>query len=357
MAELVEFYQGKKVLVTGGVGSVGKELVKQLLMLSPKEVRVLDHNETEVFYMMERYRDDRRVNAFVGDVRDRDKVDKVVSGVDVVIHCAAYKHVILSERNPFDAVQTNIIGVENIIRASIAHRVKRVLFTSSDKAVNPTNVMGASKLLGEKIMTAANAMRMDDSPIFASTRFGNVIGSRGSVTPLFLKQIRKGGPVTLTDRRMTRFIMTMEQASKLVLESAVIARGGEVFVTKMPVVRISDLAEVMVEICAPRYGYRPSDIAIVEIGAKPGEKLYEELMSEEEVGRALETRDMFVILPAFRAIYQSIEYDYEDIVSRSVSRPYISRNEKPLSKEEIKEFFLSNKVIEKLEEEFFGGVA
>lgn len=357
MAQLGEFYQGKKIVITGGAGSVGKELLRQVLAFSPAEVRIMDNNETEVFYLMEQYRDDKRVIAFVGDVRDRDKVDKVVCGVDVVFHCAAYKHVILSERNPFDVVQTNILGVENMIRASMAHRVKRVLLTSSDKAVNPTNVMGASKLLGEKIVTAANAMRMDGSPIFASTRFGNVIGSRGSVTPLFLKQIRKGGPLTLTDRRMTRFIMTMEQAAKLVLESAVIARGGEVFVTKMPVVKISDLAEVMIELCAPRYGYRPSDIAIVEIGAKPGEKLYEELMSEEEVGRALEITKMFVILPAFRAIYQSIEYDYPDIVSPSVSRPYVSRNETPLSKEELKQFLLENKVIEKLEEEFFGGIA
>ena len=187
----------------------------------------------------------------LGDVRDRDKLVQAMRGIDIVLHTAALKHVILCEQSPRDAVQTNIQGVQNLIDAATVNQVERVLFTSSDKAVNPTNVMGTSKLMGERLMTAANAHRRAGGPIFASTRFGNVLGSRGSVIPLFMRQISRGGPVTLTDPEMTRFIMTLREAVHLVMESTFLARGGEVFVTKMPIARIQDLAKVMVKTLAP----------------------------------------------------------------------------------------------------------
>jgi FlaA1/EpsC-like NDP-sugar epimerase len=301
-----------------------------------------------MFFLMEEHRN-KNIFCFLGDVRDIGKVEKLSAGIDIIIHCAAFKHVILSEYNPFDVVQTNIIGVENVIRAATASNVKHVLFTSSDKAVNPTNVMGTSKLMGEKIITAANA-RNTSKTIFSSTRFGNVMGSRGSVVPLFMNQLRKGGPVTLTDKRMTRFIMTIEESVRLVLKSMTIAKGGEVFVTKMPVARIQDLADVMVDVLAPRYGYKSSDIRIAEIGAKPGEKLYEELISEEEIHRSIELEDMFVITPAFKAIYESIMYEYPKTVSRKVQKPYVSAIEKPLSKEELKQYLSENKVLDKVEQ-------
>jgi FlaA1/EpsC-like NDP-sugar epimerase len=247
-------------------------------------------------------------------------------------------------------VQTNIIGVENIIRAATACNVKQVLFTSSDKAVNPTNVMGTSKLMGEKLITAANAVKKDSQTIFSSTRFGNVLGSRGSVVPLFMKQIKNGGPVTITDKRMSRFVMTIAEAARLVLKSVLISKGGEVFVTKMPVVRIPDLAEVMIKVLAPKYGYAPSDIKTIEIGAKAGEKLYEELMSDEEVHRSLELKDMFVVTPALKSIYQSIKYEYPDIVSSRIKKPYVSENEKSMSKDEIEKYLIRNRVLEKMEE-------
>lgn len=230
MKEIEGFYQGKKILVTGAAGTVGRELVKLLVKCNPKELRLMDNNETEVFFLMEEYSERENVHCFLGDVRDFEKVKKLSEGMDIIIHAAAFKHVILSEYNPFDVVQTNIIGVENIIRAANLCKVRYVLFTSSDKAVNPTNVMGASKLMGEKLITAANALRDKDSDaIFSSVRFGNVLGSRGSVVPVFMKQIKKGGPVTATDRRMTRFIMTKEEAARLVLKSLTIAKGGELF--------------------------------------------------------------------------------------------------------------------------------
>jgi FlaA1/EpsC-like NDP-sugar epimerase len=345
---LKDFYKEKKILLTGASGTIGREIIRQLISFEPEEMRLMDNNESEMFFLMEEYKD-KNIHCFLGDIRDKDKIEKLSRNIDIIIHAAAFKHVILSEYNPFDVVQTNIIGVENIIRAATSCKVKYLLFTSSDKAVNPTNVMGASKLMGEKLITAANAVRTDSNTIFSSTRFGNVIGSRGSVVPLFIKQIRNGGPVTVTDKRMTRFIMTAEEASRLVLKSVMISRGGEVFVTKMPVVRIIDLAEVMIEILSPKYGYNPSDVKIIEIGAKAGEKMYEELMSDEETRRSIELKDMFVITPAFKSIYQSIKYEYLDTVSYKIRKSYTSENEKPLSKNKLKKFFMDNKVLDKVE--------
>ncbi len=343
-----KFYKNKKILITGAAGTVGREMVRQLYSFKPAELRLMDNNETEMFFLMEEYRN-KNVFCFLGDVRDRDKVEKLSDGIDIIIHSAAFKHVILSEYNPFDVVQTNIISVENIIKAATACNVKHVLFTSSDKAVNPTNVMGTSKLMGERLITAANAVKNNTHTVFSSTRFGNVLGSRGSVVPLFIKQIKNGGPVTVTDKKMTRFIMTIEEAARLVLKSVVISKGGEVFVTKMPVVKIPDLAEMMIDILAPGYGYNPSDIKIDEIGAKPGEKLYEELISEEEVHRSLELKDMFVVTPAFKSIYQSIDYEYPDTISDKAYKPYVSEKEQPLDKDELKKYLIENRVLEKVD--------
>ncbi len=352
---LSDFYANKKILITGAAGTVGRELVRQLHAMDPAELRLMDNNETEMFFLMEEYRN-RNVFCFIGDTRDRHKIEKLSEGIDIIIHCAAFKHVILSEYNPFDLVQTNIIGVENVISAATTCGVKYVLFTSSDKAVNPTSVMGTSKLMGERLVTAANATRRGNRTIFSSTRFGNVVGSRGSVVPVFMKQIMSGGPVTITDRRMTRFFMTTAEAARLVLNSVVLSKGGEVFVTKMAVVRIPDLAEVMIEHLAPRYGYRPSDIEVVEIGAKPGEKLYEELMSEEEVARSLELEDMFVVTPAFKCIYQSISYEYPDTVADRAYKSYVSATEKPLSKAMLKKYLVENNILEGIEDDSHWGV-
>jgi FlaA1/EpsC-like NDP-sugar epimerase len=334
------FLKGKRILITGACGTIGSKLVSILLDsgYDPGEVMGLDNNESGLFFLEQQYLHDKRSSFFLADIRDRDKLQRKMKGVDVVFHAAALKHVILCERSPFEAVQTNILGVQNIIYAACENSVGKVIFTSSDKAVNPTNVMGTSKLMGERIMTAANSNFRGNGPIFASTRFGNVLGSNGSVVPIFHRQIAKGGPVTLTHPNMTRFVMTTEQAVRLVIDSAALARGGGVFITKMPVIRIKDLAEVMIRELAPVYGYRPGDISITEIGAKPGEKLYEELMSHEEMRRAVELPRYFVVLPAFRGIYRDISYDYDDMVTDRVTNPYNSANERPLSQEELRKF-------------------
>ena len=342
-----DFFADKRILITGACGTIGRELVRQLLInCRPAELVALDNNESELFFLEQHFSEYKRASFFVGDVRDRDKLCRKMKGVEIVFHCAAFKHVILCERSPFEAVQTNIVGVQNIIYAACENNAEIVIFASSDKAVNPTNVMGTSKLMGERLMTAANANYKGEGPVFVSTRFGNVLGSRGSVIPIFQQQIKKGGPVTLTERGMTRFIMSIEQAVELVIDSAELARGGEVFITKMPIIRIADLAMAMVEELAPLYGYKPEDIEVVEIGRKSGEKLYEELMSHEETRRAMELKKYFVVLPAFRGIYRNIDYDYADILSTKVDRPYVSEEGPLMSKSDLKIFLRENNLLE-----------
>ncbi len=333
-------WTGKKVLITGVCGTVGRELLKQIEVQNPSEILGIDNNESELFFSDVEYRSQSHINFALGDVRDRDRMIQLMNGMDIVLHSAAYKHVSLCEKSPHDAVQTNIHGTQNIIDAAIANNVERVLFTSSDKAVNPTNVMGTSKLMGERLMTAANMQKRGDGPIFASTRFGNVLGSRGSVIPLFKKQIASGGPVTLTDARMSRFIMTLSEAVKLVMESTFLARGGEVFVTKMPVMRIEDLANAMVQELAPESG-----MDVTEIGSQPGEKLYEELMNNEEMRRTLELDNYFVLIPPFPAAHTRIEYDYPNKKADSVTTPYNSDTEVAMTQAELHTYLIENQLI------------
>jgi FlaA1/EpsC-like NDP-sugar epimerase len=333
------YVRQKRILVTGACGTVGRELVRQLLeVFKVEELVALDNNESEMFFLEQEF--SRHLNArfFLADIRDRDKLSRKMKGIHIVFHTAAYKHVILCERSPFEAVQTNVIGAQNVILAASENGVQKVIFTSSDKAVNPTNVMGTSKLMGERLITAANEDFRGNGQAFASTRFGNVLGSRGSVMPIFREQIRRGGPVTLTHPVMTRFVMTVGEAAQLVIDSAELARGGEVFITKMPTVRIEDLAEVMIEELAPYYGHPPENIELEVIGVKPGEKMYEELMSLEETRRAWELGRYFVVLPAFTSFYRDTKYDYSKILSKTVTNAYHSGNETPLSKMELRDF-------------------
>jgi FlaA1/EpsC-like NDP-sugar epimerase len=339
-------WQGKRVLVTGACGTVGRELLAQLTGKGCAMIVGLDNNETELFMLAETYSGTPNVRLILGDVRDRERLMREMRGIDIVLHAGALKHVILCEESPHDAALTNVQGVINVIDAAEASGVQRLLFTSSDKAVNPTSVMGTTKLMGERLISAANVnRRAHGDTISASTRFGNVLGSRGSVIPLFMQQIAQGGPVTVTDPGMTRFIMSIRHAAELVLESVFLARGGEVFVTKMPVVRISDLAEVMIELLAPRYRKRASQIETQIIGVKPGEKMYEELMNDEEVRRTLELERFFCVLPAFKNVYQTIHYDYAVVRGRA-EQAYNSATERPMTKGELAEFLTRNRILE-----------
>ena len=336
---------GKSVLITGVCGTVGKELLRQIIAKNPDEIIGIDNNESELFFLTEEYLNNKNVHLYLGDIRDKEKLVRKMRGIDIVLHAAALKHVILCEQSPRDAVQTNITGTQNIIDAAQINNVERVIFTSSDKAVNPTNVMGTTKLMGERLMTAAHSLARGKNPIFASTRFGNILGSKGSVIPIFRRQIAAGGPVTLTDPEMTRFIMTLDTAVSLVMESVFLAKGGEVFVTKMPIARISDLANVMIEELAPRYDSSAEDIKVKTIGSKAGEKLYEELMSDEEIRRSFELDEFFVILPAFRSVYVNIDYSYGK-KEVAVNKAYNSSLEKAMDKEELGSYLKNNRLLE-----------
>ncbi len=344
-------WQGQSILITGVCGTVGSELLSQLSTMGFGHLCGIDNNEAELFFLSQKYACQPDIEFFLCDLRDKDGLKRAFRGVDIVLHAAALKHVILCERSPRDAVATNIVGMMNVIDAAQSNHVKRLIFTSSDKAVNPTNVMGTTKLMGERLITAANAHRRNEhDTIYASTRFGNVLGSRGSVIPLFKQQIKKGGPLTLTDKDMTRFIMTLKDAVSLVLESAFMARGGEVFVTKMPVIRIADLVSVMIELLAPQWGYDLQDIEITLIGSQPGEKMYEELLSDEEIRRTIELHHFFTVLPAFKGIYQNIQYNYDGEVHDQVSRPYNSAIESALTRKELRAYLKTHHLLEEVSE-------
>jgi FlaA1/EpsC-like NDP-sugar epimerase len=275
----------------------------------------------------------KNIRFLLGDVRDERRLEQALEGIDIVYHTAALKHVLACEYNPFEALKTNILGAQNLIEASIKAGVKKALLTSTDKATNPCSAMGVSKLMAEKLFTAANYYKGRHKTVFATVRFGNVLGSRGSVIPLLEKQIKDGGPVTITDYKMTRFVMTIEQALRLIFTATAFCQGGEIFIPKMEAVRIYDLIIEIIKKLAPRYGYSPKDIRIKKIGSQPGEKLYEELLTPEEELRALELRDMFILLPSPNP-YWDKKYEYTG--ARKVKKVVSSRDRTPLSPREIR---------------------
>lgn len=335
-------WSDKVVLITGVAGTVGREILQQLAERDVRGIIGIDNNESALFFLEHDFAAHDNVSFALTDISDGNSLTALMEGVDMVIHAAGLKHVALCERAPRSAIQTNIIGTQNVIQAALGVRVERVLFTSSDKAVNPTNVMGTSKLMAERLMTAADARSRSGRTVFASSRFGNVLGSRGSVIPLFKQQIAAGGPVTLTHPRMTRFIMTLSEAVALVMEVVGLARGGEVFVTKMPVCRIEDLAVAMVEELAPCYGYDPTDVPIRIVGPSMGEKYYEELMNEEEIRRTIELERHFVIVPAFRSNCRRVDYTYPDMLDRQPEQPYNSSTAAPMSREQLRQYLRDN---------------
>jgi UDP-N-acetylglucosamine 4,6-dehydratase len=294
-------FRGQRILVTGGSGTIGARLVDQLLGFEPEVVRVFGRDETKQFYQRQRLHDRRDVRFLVGDIRDRDRLVRAMDGIDTVFHCAALKHVESGEYNPFEATQTNVVGTQNVIDACLAAKVGAMILTSSDKAANPTSVMGASKLLAEKLVSAATNYRGSSPTRFASVRFGNVLGSRGSALELFFRQIAAGGPVTVTDPAMTRFVMTTDRAVELAIRAAEIACGGEVFVFKMPAARLGDLVEAAIGVVATANRLDPSAIATRTIEPRPGEKPYEELMTEDESVRARDIGEMFAVLPSIES--------------------------------------------------------
>lgn len=286
----------KNILVTGGAGSIGRILIRRLLQREPNVIRVFDQSEPGLAAFKSELNDDR-CRFLSGNVRDKNRLSRAIDGIDIVIHTAAMKHVDVCEYNPFEAVKTNVMGLQNLIDVSIDAGVDRFVFTSSDKAVHPANTMGTTKLLGEKLVTAANKYRGGHDIRFASVRFGNVVNSSHSVIPIFQEQIENGGPVTLTDPRMTRFFLTYDDVAELVIGAMNHTQGGEVFVHKMDAVRIEDLAEAMIEAFGPTYGRDPSEIEIRLTGPRVSETFDEEILTEREIPRTIENKTMYAVTP------------------------------------------------------------
>jgi len=295
--DLQSFYNGKTILVTGGVGSIGSYLVREILKYDPHSIRVFDNNETGLFDL-EQDLSSEKLRSFIGDIRDKERLMMAMEGVDIVFHAAALKHVPLCEFNPFDAVKTNVIGTQNVLDAAFSQGVKKVITISTDKAVNPSNVMGATKLLAERLTISANSYKGNKKIAFSCVRFGNVLNSRGSVIPLFFRQIRKGGPLTVTHKEMRRFFMDIPSAAHLILTAGMESNGDEIFILKMPALRIMDLAEEMRDIIAPRYGLDPKKIDITVIGMRCGEKIDEVLMSIDETSCIFENDEMYISVPS-----------------------------------------------------------
>ncbi len=291
---MVNIFKNKKILVTGGSGSIGKALVLRALSEGAKEVKVFSNDENGQYEMEQEIGSNKKVEFLIGDIRDENRVYEIIKGVNIVFHAAALKHVDRCEHNPFEAVTVNIIGTKNVINAAQREKIEKVLSISTDKAVNPVSVMGATKLLTEKLISA-ELLNKESKTIFSSVRFGNVLISRGSILPEIERQIKSGGPITLTDKGMKRYCMTVEQATDLIISASKIMKGGENFVLKMPIIRLEDLFEVMKKKLGPKYGFKSSDIKIKIIGKKPGEKLVEELITNFEVDNVLETKEFFIV--------------------------------------------------------------
>jgi UDP-N-acetylglucosamine 4,6-dehydratase len=283
-----ELLRGKVVLVTGATGSFGTAFVTRLLSdHSPAAIRVFSRDELKQYDLRRALGEDSRLRFLLGDVRDRDRLVQATRGVDVLIHAAALKQVPACEYNPFEAVQTNVIRAENVVSAAIANNVPLTIALSTDKAVNPVNLYGATKLCAEKIITQGNAYASDSVARFANVRYGNVVGSRGSVIPLFKRQAQDG-EVTITDESMTRFWITLDQAVELVIHALEWMEGGEIFVPRIPSMRMSDLVEAI----APGVPRRV-------IGIRPGEKIHEALLTTEEARHAQGFDDYYAIYPSF----------------------------------------------------------
>lgn len=285
---------GKTILVTGGTGSFGRALTRIICQdYKPKKLIIFSRDELKQYEMAQDFspNDWPFLRYFIGDVRDEARLDQAMRDVDIVIHAAALKHVPIAEYNPFECIKTNVMGAENVVRAAIKRGVRHVCGLSTDKAANPINLYGASKLAADKIFTAAQHMGGEGGPIFSVVRYGNVVGSRGSVIPFFAKLIAEGATeLPITDPRMTRFWITLEQGVNFVLSSLATARGGEIFVPKIPSMSTLDIAKTL----AP-------DLPHKIIGIRPGEKLHETMIPEDDARTTVELEDRYAILPAHNA--------------------------------------------------------
>lgn len=310
MDEFKNTFKNKRILVTGGTGSIGSEIVRQLLKYEPKQIRIYSRDESKQFFLQQELdsKEHKEVLRFlIGDIRDKDRLNRAFKDIDIVFHAAALKHVPFCEMNPFEAIKTNITGTQNLLDIAIDHEVERIIAISSDKAVYPNTIMGITKLMMERMVVSAANYSGVPNIKFAVVRFGNVVNSRGSVIPLWIEQIKKGKPVTITDPKMERYFMSIHNAVKLVFMAATIMLGNEIFVFKMPKYNIHDLAKEVIK----RYGSGDKH-EIKIIGVREREKIDERLFTDEEKEFMLDMGPFNVIQPD-REVYLKRKSNYKKV--------------------------------------------
>ncbi|MEI6165362.1 MAG: polysaccharide biosynthesis protein [Planctomycetota bacterium] len=318
-------FEGKTLLVTGGTGSFGNEILRHFLRTPVREIRVFSRDEKKQEDMRIAI-NDSKVKFYIGDVRQYDSVYEAMHGVDYVFHAAALKQVPSCEFYPMEAIRTNVLGADNVMNAAIARGVQRMVFLSTDKAVYPINAMGLSKAMMEKVMIAKSRMRAEGETVLCATRYGNVMASRGSVIPLFISQIKAGKPVTITDPSMTRFLMSLKDSVQVVLHAYEHAQQGDIFVQKAPAATLDVLARALIRIFGGK-----GDIRI--IGTRHGEKLFESLVSREEMAKASDDEQYYRI-PADNRDLNYAKYFVEGETTVSTTEDYTSHNTHRLSEDE-----------------------
>ena len=324
-------FDGKTVLITGGTGSLGQALTRRLLQSKIKTVRIYSRNESKQIEMESEF-DDKRLRFFVGDVRDSERLFTALEDVDIVFHAAALKHVPKIEYNPFEAIKTNVIGSQNVIDNSLRQNLEKVICIGTDKAVSPLNTYGATKLLMEKLFVSANNYlnREKYRTTFHAVRYGNVLGSSSSVIPKFIQKIKSDKPIQITDPAMTRFSITMDAALDLILNSAKIGKGSEIFVPNLKAYNIMDVKSALFDLL--------KETSVETIGIRPGEKLHETLINEDEMRYSWKINDMFMIAnPHYELFNESnIETNYQNIKKVTEFKTYSSDQVDKLTVDELK---------------------
>jgi UDP-N-acetylglucosamine 4,6-dehydratase len=328
-----ELFENKKILITGGTGSLGKALTKKLLEFNINTIRIFSRDELKQSEMQSKF-NDKRLRFLIGDIRDKERLSRAFEDIDIVFHAAALKQVPVAEYNPFEAVKTNVQGSQNVIDACLDNKIEIAIGIGTDKAVSPLNTYGATKLLMERIFVSANNYRGNRNTKFCCVRYGNVLGSRGSIVPIFVNQIKTNQKITITDPNMTRFNITMDDALNLIFRAVKHGKGGEVFVPKLKAYKVEDIKNAIIELLDANDN---SEI----INIRPGEKLHEMLINRDEIRSTFENQDDYIILNNGNEIKnKSI-----DLTETSLSDEYSSDKVKLLSKDELKDILIMTNLV------------
>jgi UDP-N-acetylglucosamine 4,6-dehydratase/5-epimerase len=331
-----EIFEGKTILITGGTGFLGRMLIRKILKENPKSIRVFSRDEVKHHKLLEEFKYDERLRSLIGDIRDYERIKRATNDVDIVIHAAALKRLDILEYNVDESIKTNILGTLNIVQACLQENVEKAVFVSTDKACSPVNSYGACKFVGERIFTESNYSRGNKRTIFTCVRYGNVLESTGSVIPFFETKIKEGKKIPLTDSRMTRFIISPEQAVDLVINALEYGSGGEIFVPILPAFKITDLIEILKE-------KNNANNEIEIIGIRPGEKIHELMVNNAEIPRTIKFNDLLIINSCIEKYgnKKEIEYFKKGQQIKEEELLEYSSKDSVVSKEKVKELFKS----------------